>query len=46
MRDYLEGYESRELILDIGDRTLRVVGSSLPEVTDLMDDLLLKTQRR
>jgi hypothetical protein len=46
MRDYLEGYESRKLILEIGDRTLSVVGSSLPEVLDLMDDLLLRTQRR
>ena len=46
MRDYLEGNESRELVLEIGDRTLSVAGSSLPEVTDLMDDLLLRTQRR
>jgi hypothetical protein len=46
MRDYLEGNESRELVLDIGDRNVSVVGSSLPEVADLMDDLLLRTQRR
>ena len=46
MRDYLEGNERRGLILEIGDRNLSVVGSSLPEVTDLMDDLLLSTQRR
>ena len=46
MRDYLEGYEGRKLILEIGDRTLSVVGSSLPEVTNLIDDLLLRTQRR
>jgi hypothetical protein len=46
MREYLEGNESRKLILEIGDRTLSVVGSSLPEVTALMDELLLRTQRR
>jgi hypothetical protein len=46
MRDYLAGNERRELILEIGDRKLGVVVRSLPEVTDLMDDLLLRTRRR
>jgi hypothetical protein len=43
MRNYVEGHEERELLLEKGDRSVTITAHSLPEETTLMDKLALRT---